>query len=97
MTKCTSQCRIDRRAGYQGSHPSVSVRGHSEVETYATGCGKISLLSKHQYRQHNINHNHKSNKREQIRTILQISNNRIGTINVQTAKDETKLKNIQFV
>ena len=35
MTTYTSKYRIDRRAGYQGSRPSV--RGQAEVEKYATG------------------------------------------------------------
>ena len=58
-----------------------------------TGCGKMSLPSKHHYRQHNskINHNRKLNNCEQIRTILHTNNIRIATINLQTAKDETKL------
>ena len=44
-----------------------------------TGCGKMSMPSKHRYR-----HLYSS-------TITQSARFRIGTINVQTAKDELKL------
>ena len=70
--------RIDRRAGYQGSRPPVG--SQAGVEKYVTGCGKMSLPSKHPSRQIYSSYN-----------ISPTNKFRIGTINVQTAKDEAKL------
>jgi len=75
----TSQipCHIDRRADKQGSRPSV--KRQARVKKYVTGCGKMSMPSKHHSRQ------------TFSPIIRQTKKFRIGTINLQTAKDEAKL------
>ena len=86
MTSYTSPYRIDRRAGYQGSRPSV--RGQAEVEKYATGCDSLSLSSK--------------NTRLQETTSLdrsfsrKISHVRFENINIATLNIRTLLCDIKF-
>ena len=81
MTSYTSKYRIDRRAGYQGSRPSV--RGQAEVEKYATGHHYSEVTpsgwstSKRYRTQKNTNAFYHS--------IL------IGSINTTTMKDPLKL------
>ena len=79
MSRLEIPCRIVRHTEQQGTCPSV-VR-QAEVEKYATGCGKMLVPSKHLERQTN-------SKIHQVRSMFNL---RIGTINVQTAKDEMKL------
>ena len=81
MSRLEIPCRIVHHAEQQGTRPSVGCQ--AEVEKYATGCGKMLLPSKHLERQTN-------SKIHQVRS-MQMFNLRIGTINVQTAKDEMKL------
>ena len=75
------------RAGQQVTRPPVL--SQAGVEKYATGCGKMSLPSEHPYRQFKTQNNH--NKNCQIKTIVRTNKFSIGTINVQTAKEEIKL------
>ena len=51
MSRLEIPCRIVRCAEQQGTRPSVGCQ--AEVEKYATGCGKMSLPSKHLERQTN--------------------------------------------
>ena len=79
MTTYSSSYRIDRRAGYQGSRPSV--RGQAEVEKYATGHHYSEVTSSgwpksKRHRTHNNNFFH---------------NICIGSINTRTIKDPMKL------
>jgi hypothetical protein len=80
MRSYTSKYRIDRRAGDQGSRPSV--RGQAEVEKYATGHHYSEVTSSgwpkpKRYQTHNNNAFYHS--------IL------IGSINTTTMKDPIKL------
>ena len=81
MTSYTSKYRIDRRAGYQGSRPSV--RGQAEVEKYATG---------HHYSEVTSSGWSKSKRyRTQKNTNAFYHSILIGSINTTTMKDPLKL------
>ena len=74
-------CRIDRRADYQGSRPSVPY--HAEVEKY-TGCDGLSPFTR-------------NGTRTQIKSTkskLSYSDIKIATINVQTLDDDMKLTSV---
>ena len=74
------------RAGQQGTRPPVL--SQAGVEKYATGCGKFSMPSKHLDRQIKTQINQKNCK---VKTVIRTNKFSIGTINVQTAKEELKL------
>ncbi len=75
--------RIDRRAGYQGSRPSV--RGQAEVEKYATGHHYSEVVSSGW----SNNKRHRTHKNKT--TLLQQHRICIGSINTTTMKDPIKL------
>ena len=73
-----------RREGQQETR--LPVLSHAGIEKYATGCGK--LPSKHLDRQIKTQINQKNCK---VKTVIRTNKFSIGTINVQTAKEELKL------
>ena len=76
-------CRIDRRADYQGSRPSVSY--HAEVEKY-TGCDGLSPFTR--------NGTRTLVKSTKPQSKLSYSGIKIATINVQTLSDDMKLTTV---
>ena len=87
MKPYSSSYRMDRRAGYQGSRPSV--RGQAEVEKYATGPHYSKVAS---FGRPAINKRHEPNNVIK-QNIPKSTKNSLwfGTINTQTTKDELKL------
>ena len=65
------------------------VLSQAGVEKYATGCGKLSMPSKHLDRLTNTHNLNKKNT--EIKTVINTKKNSIGTLNLQTAKEELKL------
>ena len=90
MTKSKVTYRIARRAGNQGARPPVGRQ--AGVEKYATGSGTVSIPSKHPPR-HKKSTSHPQKDRNTIFRKEKRNQNRfrIGTINVQTAKEDIKL------
>ena len=87
MSGKSTRYRHVRRAGQQGTRPPVL--SQAGVEKYATGCGKLSMPSKHLDRltkTHNLN-----KKNTEIKNVINTKTFSIGTINLQTAKEELKL------
>ena len=82
MSTSSSTYRIDRRAGYQGSRPSV--RGQAEVEKYVTG---------HHYSEETSSGWPKSKRRRTHKNKSNIFHHSvcIGSINTRTMKDPMKL------
>ena len=76
-----------RRAGQQGTRPPVL--SQAGVEKYATGCGNLSMPSIHLDRLNKTQNQIKENTK--IRTVINNKQFSIGTINLQTAKEELKL------
>ena len=87
MSATSTNNRHIARAVEQGaSSPVLSQAG---VVKNATGCGKLSLPSKDLNR---LNKTPKLNKKnKQIKTIINTKQFSIGTINLQTAKEELQL------
>ena len=83
---CTNNRHIARAVEQGASSPVLSQAG---VVKNSTGCGNLSLPSKHQNR---LNKTPKLNKKnKQIKTIINTKQFSIGTINLQTAKEELQL------
>ena len=79
-----STYRIARHAGYQGARPPVGRQ--AGVEKHTTGCGRVSMPSNENHKRHYImNNHHKKHQKKQTNNL------KIGSINVQTAKEEVKL------
>ena len=78
-------CRIDRRADYQGSRPSVSYQ--AEVEKYTTGCDGLSPST-------SINGTRTQRKSSKSQSKLSYSDIKIATINVRTLDDDMKLASV---
>ena len=109
IPQCSIPYRIVRRAGKQGTRPSVT--GQAEVEKCATGSDGLSPFpttsgtrtlnmtanksnSKNNIN-NNINNNSNSNKNSRKSSNnIQFNNIRIATINVRTAQDDIKLATI---
>ena len=76
-----------KSTGYRHVHRArPPVLSQAGVEKYATGCGKLSMPSKHLDRltkTHNLNQ-----KNTEIKTVINTKKNSIGSINLQTAKEE---------
>ena len=78
-------CRIDRRADYQGSRPSVLRQ--AEVGKYVTGCDGLSPST-------NSNGTRKSTEKKTSKKMSSIANIRIATINVRTCREDIKLAQV---
>ena len=102
IPQCSIPYRIVRRAGKQGTRPSVT--GHAEVEKCATGSDGLSpfsttsgtrtlnMTANKSNSKNNINNNSNNNKNSRKSSNnIQFNNIRIATINVRTAQDDIKL------
>ena len=110
IPQCSIPYRIVRRAGKQGTRPSVT--GQAEVEKCATGSDGLSPFSttsgtrtlnmaanksnsRNNNSKNNINNNSNNNKNSRKSSNnIQFNNIRIVTINVRTAQDDIKLATI---
>ena len=86
MSGLSKGYRHVHRTGQQGTRPPVL--SQAGVEKYATG--KLSLPSNHLKRLNKTKIN-LNKKNTEIKTIINTKKFSIGTINLQTAKDEIKL------
>ena len=82
MSTSSSTYRIDRRAGYQGSRPSV--RGQAEVEKYVTG-HHYSEVTSSGWPKSKRHRTHKNKSNIFHHSVC------IGSINTRTMKDPMKL------
>ena len=83
-------CRIDRRADYQGSRPSVL--DQAEFDKYATGCDGLSPSTNSNGTRNQSEDCPLKRRRSRKRRREERTNNiRIATINVRTLQDELKV------
>ena len=87
MTTASSLYRIDRRAGQQGSRPSVDRQ--AEVEKYVTGCDNSSLSSNYIM----LPETTSSDRRFPTETSVRFENINISTLNIRTLSCDIKLAN----
>ena len=85
--RSTADRHIARAAEQRARSPVLSQAGN---EKYATGCGNLSMPSNHLDRQNKTQKLIKKNTNN-IKNVIKNEHFSIGTINLQTAKEEFKL------
>ena len=85
--RSTVDCHIARAAEQRARSPVLSQAGN---EKYATGCGNLSMPSNHLDRQNKTQKLIKKNTNN-IKMLFKNKHFSVGTINLQTAKEDLKL------
>ena len=80
--------RIVRRAGQQGTRPSVT--SQAEVEKYVTGCDSLSLSTTTSGTRNQLS-NQNNGLKSKMLNVRDLHNIRIATINVRTLQEDIKL------